>query len=638
MKYNKFTIKNFKGIEELTLDLNQTPAINIFTLVGLNESGKTTILEAIDLFQNPIREDYSHRIIPKKLKHDFKGQIEITAELELVGNDIDKISKIFQNIFNHPLTDITNNIITISRVYVFPTAKKMKYASDERYWGFEMYGIINGERKNLDAEFLANFNENYLVNFFKEVFKNFVPKIIYFPDFLFSFPHRIYLDDYKEININQSEKIMQIEYRNIISDMLTKIDKNNNIDIEKLLYKMKNSEINSNSDSLNSLLAKMSNLMNREILDAWNKNMGISPQGKIHINQKSESRGPRDIAQDENLSETRYCLEIVIEHNSDVYYIDERSLGFRWFFSFLLFIHFRKSRLTDPGETLFLLDEPASNLHQSAQKKILELLRKIATDCKLIYSTHSHHLIDPKLIAGTYVVTNKAIDYKDTQKLILQPTEITAKLYRHFMSTHKNQQDSYQPILDALGYQPSHLELVPNIVFTEGLSDFYILKYFMEIVFENKYVFSIYPGAGASKQGYVIGLYTAWCKPFVCLLDADIGGIRAKKKYIKQVGEQLGENVFTYEDICKKWKKYKIEDLFSTDDEKLEIIQKAFRPDDLSSAQSSVTYEKSNFGHAFSYLYHSNKLIEINDETKEKFEFIIKFLNDKLEKQKSISG
>ena len=44
MIYNKITINNFKGIKNIELNLENN---RIITLVGLNESGKTTIMEAI---------------------------------------------------------------------------------------------------------------------------------------------------------------------------------------------------------------------------------------------------------------------------------------------------------------------------------------------------------------------------------------------------------------------------------------------------------------------------------------------------------------------------------------------------------------------------------------------------------------
>ena len=46
MRYTQFRFKNFKGIENITLPLTG----DVTTLIGLNESGKTTILEAIFCF------------------------------------------------------------------------------------------------------------------------------------------------------------------------------------------------------------------------------------------------------------------------------------------------------------------------------------------------------------------------------------------------------------------------------------------------------------------------------------------------------------------------------------------------------------------------------------------------------------
>ena len=50
MEITSFYIQNFKGIKHLILDLEKTPQGKIFPIVGLNESGKTTILEAINYF------------------------------------------------------------------------------------------------------------------------------------------------------------------------------------------------------------------------------------------------------------------------------------------------------------------------------------------------------------------------------------------------------------------------------------------------------------------------------------------------------------------------------------------------------------------------------------------------------------
>jgi predicted ATP-dependent endonuclease of OLD family len=50
MKFTYFEIKEFRGIQRTRLDLAAIPNSHIYTLVGLNESGKSTILEAINHF------------------------------------------------------------------------------------------------------------------------------------------------------------------------------------------------------------------------------------------------------------------------------------------------------------------------------------------------------------------------------------------------------------------------------------------------------------------------------------------------------------------------------------------------------------------------------------------------------------
>jgi len=50
MQFDYFRIRNFKGIRELSIHFDHSPSSPVITLVGLNESGKTTILEALSFF------------------------------------------------------------------------------------------------------------------------------------------------------------------------------------------------------------------------------------------------------------------------------------------------------------------------------------------------------------------------------------------------------------------------------------------------------------------------------------------------------------------------------------------------------------------------------------------------------------
>ncbi len=106
MKFTFFRFKNFKGIEDETLDLSKNPESNIFTLVGLNESGKTTILEAINFFKYKSEsldvlelKEYEvkdiHSLIPINKRDNFNGTIWIEAGLELDEDDVINIKKEF---------------------------------------------------------------------------------------------------------------------------------------------------------------------------------------------------------------------------------------------------------------------------------------------------------------------------------------------------------------------------------------------------------------------------------------------------------------------------------------------------------------------------------------------------------------
>jgi predicted ATP-dependent endonuclease of OLD family len=60
MKFLGFRIRNFKGIDNAEMNLLRTGG-KVFTLIGLNESGKTTLLEAISfLMDNPNEEAHKN--------------------------------------------------------------------------------------------------------------------------------------------------------------------------------------------------------------------------------------------------------------------------------------------------------------------------------------------------------------------------------------------------------------------------------------------------------------------------------------------------------------------------------------------------------------------------------------------------
>ena len=76
------------------------------------------------------------------------------------------------------------------------------------------------------------------------------------------------------------------------------------------------------------------------------------------------------------------------ENNGQIVSLNETSAGRRWYFTY----YFVKYTLSE-GDT-FIIDEPASMLHPSAQKEILkDLLELSRKGIRVVYSTHSPYLI-----------------------------------------------------------------------------------------------------------------------------------------------------------------------------------------------------------------------------------------------------
>ncbi|MDE0151976.1 MAG: AAA family ATPase [Bdellovibrionales bacterium] len=604
MKYTKFVIKNYKGIPEIELDLNKKPTSNIFTLVGLNESGKTSLLEAIYLFQNGIFKKKAHTLIPKSKQYSFNGEISIKAELELNEDELINIKALLKKEHRfHIIDSNSNKIIKIKKIYHFKNSIPIEKDDSNNGWEEAIWeeNFKGKTKQSKQIKELYDWKKDAWNEVINLIQKKFLPKILYYPNFLFEFPEKIYLEQFKE------EEKGQEEYRNVIQDILVSIGKGLTIK-DHLLERIKSEK--AHKEALEQLLLRMSSKLNEEILTKWDTIFTGTQKKEVIISADTE------------LETGRHFIKLKIKQGSASYSINDRSLGFRWFFSFLIFTAFRKTRIKDPGETLFLLDEPASNLHQSSQKKLLHSLENIVSDCKLIYSTHSHHLIDPKWLAGTYIVRNEAINYESPEESSTTETNISATLYKNFVARYPKEEDHFKPILDALDYTPSKLEMVPSIIFTEGKSDYYTFKYMAHIIFKDEYKLNFYPGAGVNKYKDPFRLYLAWDKKFIALFDSDEGGRKAKEQYIADIGRDIENKIFTFEDIKSEWKEIEAEKLFSRE-EQVKVTQSCFSD-----------YEegdlKSKFNASIQNLYIKNKEFDFNQETLNKFKKIFDFLQEKI--------
>lgn len=608
MQFTFFEIENFRGIQLARLDLGASPHSHIYTLVGLNESGKTTVLEAINHFAyknetlDPLElPGYTikdiHSLIPIGQRANFNGLTSLKFGLELDDNDENKIADYMAELGFTLEKKIEK--LTVHRVIGFKDSKYDAKLSTN-YWYISLQGKKKHSKKTVT---LTATDKDLIWQKTVKFIMGLMPSVLYFPNFLFEFPDRIYLED------DTGKKSEKAEfYRLVIQDILDALNKNLCLKTH-ILERAKSGDKNDQS-SLDTLLLEMGRNVTDIVFGAWNK--------IFHQNIGHKKISLRCLSDDEN----KYYLEFKLEDTDGYFLINERSLGFRWFFVFLLLTQYRGFRKDSPSNVLFLFDEPASNLHPSAQTQLLNSFEKLSKKCRIIYTTHSHHLVNPAWLESAFVVKNEGLTYGNEElNYNANKTNITTTKYREFAVNHPDQTDYYRPILDVLDYVPSHFDNIPNVIMVEGKNDFYVISYLQFLIKKPKSKLNILPGTGSGNLESIIRLYTAWGRQFLVLLDADNEGKKQKKRY-QGIFETILENrIFTLLDIDDRWDGFEMESLLSNDD-KLLIQKSIYHEVDV--------FNKTHFNRAIQELLIKKVEISVSDETKKNFNNLIAFLVNKL--------
>lgn len=602
MKFTYFKIKNFKGIEELEIKLTLNEEPNIYTLVGLNESGKTTILEAINFFshkpesldslglENYVVEDI-HDLIPIHLRDNFNDHIAIEVGLSLSDADIKKIRKEVLAMHDMVVTSC-NTEIKYTQKYHFINSKHDP-SKDENIWTFWAKGR---KRRGQKIRSLTHSETLFLHG---ELFLKRIPSILYFPNFLFDFPDKIYLED-------EYGDLRDSFYRVVIQDILDALDNNTNIE-DHILDRLYSDDRNEKRN-LDSLRSKMERKMTEVIFNSWNEIF------KKTISNK-EIVLTLDLDEDSNA-----YLSISIKDNIDTYELSERSLGFRWFFIYILLTQFRGER-KGFNDAFFLFDEPASNLHPTAQTELLKSFENLPN---VIYTTHSQYLINPKWLENTFIVKNGGIDYENEADYVSKNTNVTISKYRKFVNENPSKVSYFQPILNVIEYSPSDLSMVDKAVIVEGKNDYYSLSYYQKVILKNNNPISIIPGMSSGNLESLISLYLGWGKDFIVLLDADGvsgEGDKQKKRYLEMFGDILTDKLYTYEDINSSWTKFRGEDLFSSSDQLK--IQKT-------TDANQTKFHKKIFNRSLQDCLASDRKVALSNATQSNFDLVLSFLRKKL--------
>jgi ABC-type Na+ transport system ATPase subunit NatA len=548
MQYVSFRIQNFKGIKDTTISFETVAGASVFSFVGLNESGKTTVLEAIHSFapdqatsellggEEGLGVPFKERV-PRHMLSEFTGGVKVAATLSI--SQPDKLAIKNALLADHSLDldlDHFPDRVSFEREQKFENGDfKRSYFT---LWNeFQVRSAKQRKwRKPENSEKVA----------IRDTVFRYVPRIAYFPTFVFEFPKSIFLTDRGDV--------VDKFYRRVFQDILDSDGRGQTIE-KDIVRRIRREEMivpwlsfwsawgaHDDREKIQQVVDRASSAVTKMVFGRWNKIFGEDTRGKevsitfdVLEGETEDSKGAKTKTNEHDVQ-----VKFQIKDGTRRYDVNDRSLGFRWFFSFMLFTQFRVARSgKDAVSLLFLFDEPAANLHAAAQQKLIESFPEIAKNGHVLaYSTHSHYMIEPKWLEQTFIVTNRAdapvASLLDEISLDDESLDVKADAYRSFVNQHPGQTSYFQPILDRLNVVPSKFDMREASVVLEGRSDYYVLRYAERML--NMLDLPLLPGLGAGTFGALAAFHVGWNLNFMFLLDGDKQGVIERDRYRDEFG------------------------------------------------------------------------------------------------------
>ncbi len=312
-------------------------------------------------------------------------------------------------------------------------------------------------------------------------------------------PVFIYLDDYPDLDGHQN-----------INDYLNR----------------KSQGTTTESDAYFEKLCKVAGLKPQELQDLLNKN---DQETRNQLANRASAVVTKELSRlwNDRKLKVRFNLD---SHHMDTFVSDpnadfdvevnlnERSRGFRWFFSF--YITF--SADTDGGSAanaILLLDEPGLYLHAKSQFDLLQHFEDDFSN-QIVYTTHS-----------PFMVPTQNLDSVRTVNIGTAGTTVT--------NDPSGDSRTLFPLQAALGYDLAQSLFVgPNNLIVEGVTDFWIINSISEYLADQGKTslhkdLTLTPAGGAQKVSYMVALLTSENLNVLVLFDDEKDSNTTKDELIK---------------------------------------------------------------------------------------------------------
>ncbi len=421
MRLRKFRVRAFRCIH----DSGEIKVGDLAAFIGRNESGKTTILQALTLLNKD--EQLSDLDLCDEMYEELKSEVKIAeGEFELLPRETQIIKEKFPNIpeikklrifrtnknaqtqydfgstkisdeenkalnsWENFAEDILNFVETIpnhirirldTKFFEGPPAKSREIFDSEMKEFSNSIHVLAAEEHQVISEWEKvskdmdeAFDKLLVGTTERTALENFIEKNLH--------PRFVYFSDYKKIygNINLNEYLKKSrEPKQEGIEYIEEFDKAETVrnlfylaelDVEKL------EEYKNSPSKLIKFLNTASNRLTARLNPAWKGD-------PIHVDLRWNpgnimSVVISDIHRDGTVTNTGL--------------LNRRAEGFKWTFSFIVNFAAETQR-SELKEAILLLDEPARNLHPIQQRGISDLLKALAGSNQVLYATHSPFMI-----------------------------------------------------------------------------------------------------------------------------------------------------------------------------------------------------------------------------------------------------
>lgn len=628
----KATINRYKCIEkEQSFNVED----NITVLVGMNESGKTSILEALskanyfeedDCFKFNATHDYPRKqkklmdksgIIPEavKLQYEIDNELKATIEKD-VGVVIQSTRFSFTRKYDN------SKLWTVSFVdknaFVKAKAKLLGIKNKELIEALTKVSnassfdaFVKGQSAEVDAAILEQIKslKKYFEN--KNNWDNCIDEYITITYLVPNLPKFMYYDDYYMLPARVS-----------LNDIVSNSNATSSDKTAKALLELADIDVNkviksTNYEEFIAELEATQLTITDELFKYWTTNKNLKILFNIDKVEQTDNRNNTRIVD--------HVLDIRVQNQRSGVSLplSNRSKGFNWFFSFLVW--FMKIQENRDDTYILLLDEPGLNLHAKAQNDLLRFLCDLSSNYQIIYTTHSPFMIETENLNQVRTVLEKD-----------DGTHISE-------SIQEKDPNTLFPLQAALGYDlAQNLFVAKKNLLVEGIADLTYLTILSDMLNENNRVclkddVVIVPTGGADKIVTFVSLLRGNELSMVCLLDTFTDkSAQARLNNLAAQNIIKDKKIVFYNDILNR-KFADVEDMFSVDDY-LNLYNGAFGKNisrtDIDDKMPILTQlKKLNGGKDFNHYTPANYLaknvssISLSDETMEHFENLFKTLN-----------